>query len=94
MSKTETIERQETNTHEAEEDQYFVRAFNNDTNSFEQVIEILILATNCTKAHAEEETWEIHTRGMSDVHFSSEKECKKVSEIISSIGVKTTVQKL
>lgn len=66
---------------------WIVTAFNNDTNSFEQVIEILMKATGCSKQEADMETWEIHHLGKSVVHSGSFDECSTVGSIISSIGV-------
>ena len=42
---------------------WHVVAFNNDYNTFAEVIEILIVATGCTREEAEIETWEIDRFG-------------------------------
>jgi ATP-dependent Clp protease adapter protein ClpS len=65
--------------------------FNNDTNSIDQVIEILMRATGCDAQEAYIETWEAHTYGKAPVHFSSRDECEQAAAIISSIGVATEV---
>lgn len=74
-------------------DGYVTLIFNNETNSMDEVMHILILATACTPEEAYIEMWEAHTYGMSKVHFSGEKECRTAAQIISSIGVKTEVRK-
>jgi ATP-dependent Clp protease adapter protein ClpS len=70
-----------------------VVAFNNDYNTFGEVIEILIIATGCSREEAEIETWEIDRYGSCVVHRADRAECERVAEIISSIGVKTQVEK-
>lgn len=70
-----------------------VVAFNNDYNTFAEVIEILIIATGCTREEAEIETWEIDRFGSCVVHRADRAECERVAEIISSIGVRTEVEK-
>ncbi|MER3414365.1 MAG: Clp protease ClpS [Armatimonadota bacterium] len=72
---------------------WHVVAFNNDYNTFAEVIEILIVATGCTREEAEIETWEIDRFGSCVVHRADRAECERVAEIISSIGVKTEVEK-
>ncbi|MBA3725224.1 MAG: ATP-dependent Clp protease adaptor ClpS [Armatimonadetes bacterium] len=37
--------------------------FNNDTNSFDEVVAVLMMATSCTIEEAQIETWEAHTFG-------------------------------
>jgi ATP-dependent Clp protease adaptor protein ClpS len=65
--------------------------FNNDTNSFDDVIGILIQATGCDLQEAMIETWEADTYGHADVHFANQDECRGAAKVISSIGVKTEV---
>lgn len=70
---------------------YKVTMFNNETNSFDEVITILMIATDCSVDEAEIEAWEAHTYGQAHVHFSSKENCDEVAQIISSIGVATEV---
>ena len=70
---------------------YCVIIFNNNTNSFYEVIHILQVATGCPYEEAEMETWEAHHRGQAYVHFADREECDRVASIISSIGVRTEV---
>jgi ATP-dependent Clp protease adaptor protein ClpS len=71
---------------------WMVVIFNNDTNSMDEVVEILIRATGCGVEEAMIEMWEAHTYGKAPVHFSGDRtECDTAAAIISSIGVKTEV---
>jgi len=70
---------------------WMVVIYNNDTNTIDQVIDILIQATGCDAEEAAIETWEAHTYGKAPVHFSSQTDCEEAARIISSIGVKTEV---
>ena len=64
---------------------------NNDTNSQEEVIAVLIAATGCSVEEAATEIWEAETYGRAKVHFSSKEECAAAAAIIQSIGVETDV---
>jgi ATP-dependent Clp protease adapter protein ClpS len=70
---------------------WMVVIYNNETNSSEQVIEVLIQATGCGIEEAAIETWEAHTFGKAPVHFSGKDECEAAAVLISSIGVRTVV---
>lgn len=65
--------------------------FNNPWNTVDEVIDVLMRATQCDEAEAEIETWEAHHFGKAPVHFASQEECRQAAEIISKIGVKTEV---
>lgn len=73
--------------------EYVVVIFNNDTNSFDQVIAALMLATECDLHEATLEAWEAHNFGSAKVHHAPQLECKHVARIISTIGVRTEVRK-
>lgn len=90
---TETIQRPDLSSQSNTDREYIVTAFNNDTNSFDEVIYILVLATECSLDEAEMETWEIHHMGSSCVHIASKEECEHAARIIGSIGVRAEVQK-
>ena len=66
--------------------------YNNDDTAFDEVIEIIMIATSCGIEEARIETWEAHTFGQAAVHFASETECARVAATISSIGVATEVR--
>jgi len=70
---------------------WMVVIFNNDSNTFEEVISVLMLATGCDIQEAYIETWETHTYGKTAVHFGAREECQEAAEIIARIGVKTEV---
>ena len=65
--------------------------FDNDDNSMEEVVEILMRATRCGEEEAEIEMWEAHTFGKAPVHFGSREECEGAALVIGSIGVETEV---
>ncbi|HTE19851.1 MAG TPA: ATP-dependent Clp protease adaptor ClpS [Armatimonadota bacterium] len=73
---------------------WFVIVFNNEVNTFDQVIGILQKATGCSLEEAEMETWEVHNLGQSRVHYASRPECDRVAAIISTIGIKVAVDSL
>lgn len=66
--------------------------FNNDYNTFEEVVETLAYATGCTMEEAYMEAWEAHHYGEASVHFSTQEVCCAVACIISNIGVRTEVR--
>lgn len=70
---------------------YVVTVFNNDHNTYEEVIDILIRATACPRDEAELETWEIDNLGRSVVHYGDQKECETAAEVIRQIGIRVEV---
>lgn len=89
-SGTEAPERSTLDRSQAEGD-WMVIVFDNDHNSYEEVIGILTTATGCTLQEAYIEAWEIDHFGKSRVHFSSEHECRHVGSVISTIGIRVEV---
>lgn len=71
---------------------YMVLIYNNETNSMDEVMLILMTATGCDATEAFEEMWEAHHFGKAPVHFSSEAECTRVAELIETIGVRTEIR--
>lgn len=69
-----------------------VVVFDNDHNTFDEVIGILQIATGCSLEEAEMETWEIHHQGRSIVHYAGEEECRRVAEVIATIGIQVVVE--
>lgn len=67
---------------------WVVVVYNNDSNTYEEVIVILMLATNCEVEEAYIEAWEIDHHGQCTVHRSSQEECEHAAEIIRSIGIR------
>lgn len=66
---------------------WIVTVYDNDYNTVEQVMMILMLATGCSAEEAYMETWEIDNLGQSVVHRGSESECREAAEIIAKIGI-------
>ena len=70
---------------------WVVIVFNNEYNTYEQVIDILMRATGCTAEEAWIETWEIDHLGCSVVHHADEEECNRAAAVIATIGIKVEV---
>ncbi len=70
---------------------WMVVIYDNDTNSVDEVLAILMLATGCPPEEAAIETWEAHTYGKAPVHFATREECQRVCSLIQEIGVRTEV---
>jgi ATP-dependent Clp protease adapter protein ClpS len=65
-----------------------VTVFNNETNTYEEVISILTIATHCSEEEAYIEAWEIDNFGQCMVHRATEEECKQVAQVIATIGIR------
>jgi len=76
---------------EASLGRWMVVIFNNETNSMDEVIEVLMEATGCDVEEAAIEMWEAHHFGKAPVHFAAKSECEAAAAIIASVGVKTEV---
>ena len=74
--------------------EWMVIVFDNDFNTFDQVIGILQKATGCSLEEAQMETWEVHHLGRSIVHHADQEECQRVAAIIRTIGIQVAVEKL
>jgi ATP-dependent Clp protease adapter protein ClpS len=74
--------------------EYVVIVFNNDYNTFDEVIHILQKATGCSLEEAEMETWEIDALGKSFVHHAEQEECQRVAAIIATIGIRVAVERV
>lgn len=66
---------------------WIVTVYNNETNTYDEVIEILMVATGCGLEEAEMETWEIDHLGQSVVHQADQEECESVAATIRQIGI-------
>jgi ATP-dependent Clp protease adapter protein ClpS len=71
---------------------WVVIVYNNDHNSVDEVIQVLVLATKCGREEAEMETWEIHNLGRSTVHHGSQPDCETVAAVIGTIGIRVEVR--
>ena len=70
------------------EGEWIVTVYNNETNTWDEVMNILMLATNCDEEEAWIETWEVDNLGASVVHHADQDECVRVSRIIAQIGIR------
>jgi ATP-dependent Clp protease adapter protein ClpS len=70
---------------------WIVTVFDNDINTVDEVLTILMIATQCSADEAYMETWEIHNLGKSVVHHGSEDECWDVARIVAQIGIRVEV---
>ena len=68
-----------------------VTVYNNEVNTYAEVMMILMAATGCAAEEASMETWEIDHLGRSVVHFGQASECQTVASVISTIGIRVEV---
>lgn len=73
-------------------DGYVVVVFNNNTNTYDEVVDILMKATGCTAEEARIETWEVDHLGKSVVHHADQDECERAASVIRTIGIKVDVR--
>jgi ATP-dependent Clp protease adaptor protein ClpS len=92
MSAPGNLDRPEIEEQDTSLGQYIVTVYDNDYNTVEEVIVILMAATGCCMEEAEMETWEVHHLGQSVVHHGAEQECRQVAEIIGKIGIRVEVR--
>lgn len=71
---------------------WMVVIFNNEVNTFDEVVATLMEATGCDVQEAYIEAWEAHTYGQAPVHFANREECDAAAQVISRIGVATEVR--
>ena len=90
---TETVQRPDlAGADSTELESWMVIVYNNETNTYDEVMFILMVATHCTVEEAEIETWEIDHLGKSNVHFADKEECEQVARIIRQIGIQVEVK--
>ena len=70
---------------------WLVTVFDNETNTYPEVMAILMVATLCSSEEAYIETWEIDHFGLCIVHRDSEEACREAAKTISTIGIKVEV---
>jgi hypothetical protein len=71
--------------------EWVVIVFDNDVNTYEEVMTVLIYATGCSAEEAYIEAWEIDHLGKSVVHHADEMDCQRVAAIIAQIGIRVEV---
>jgi ATP-dependent Clp protease adapter protein ClpS len=90
---TKTIERPDQHqANTSDQESWTVIVYNNEFNTYEEVMVILMIATHCSVKEAEIETWEIDHLGKSNVHFADKDECEGVAQIIRQIGIQVEVK--
>lgn len=72
---------------EQDGENWIVTVYNNETNTWEEVMTILIIATGCDAEEAHIETWEVDHYGKCVVHRASQEECEQAAKVISTIGI-------
>lgn len=68
--------------------EWIVTVYNNEINTWDEVVGILMEATGCDEDEADMETWEIDRLGASVVHHASQQECEKAAKVIAQIGIR------
>jgi len=66
--------------------------FNDDWHTFDEVIDQIVRATNCTAAHAQQCTHEVHYVGKSMVFEGQMAECLRVSSVLEEIALHTQLE--
>lgn len=70
---------------------YKVILFNDDVHSFDEVINQLIIAVNCSFETARSLAFEVHVKGKAVVFNGELTECLKVSSVLEEIALHTQV---
>jgi len=70
---------------------WMVTVYNNEVNTYDEVMTVLVLATACDAEEAYIETWEIDHYGSCVVHRADESECRGAAEVIATIGIAVEV---
>jgi ATP-dependent Clp protease adaptor protein ClpS len=66
--------------------------FNDDWHTFDEVIEQIIKAINCSMATAEALTLEVHNKGKATVYEGELPECLRVSSVLEEIWLHTQIE--
>lgn len=65
--------------------------YNDDWHTFDEVIEQIIKAINCSMQKARDLTFEVHVKGKAIVFFGPLPECLKVSSVLEEIELHTQI---
>jgi len=65
--------------------------YNDDWHTFDEVINQIIKATNCSYEKARELTFEVHVKGKAIVFHGPLPECLKVSSVLEEIELHTQI---
>lgn len=66
--------------------------FNDDVHTFDEVINQLIKAINCTIEKAESLAWEVHHKGKAVVYSGEMQKCLRVNSILEEIALHTQIE--
>jgi len=66
--------------------------YNDEHHTFDEVIMQIIKATQCSFERAEALTWEVHSRGLSNVYEGDFGKCLRVSGILEQIDLRTNIE--
>lgn len=66
--------------------------FNDEDHTFDEVIRQIVKATQCSTAHAEMLTLEVHFRGKARVFQGPVSDCIRVSAVLEEIALSTQVE--
>lgn len=92
MSAPGTIQRPEVDDgSKTRGDRWIVTVFDNEVNTYEEVMAILMIATKCSAEEAYMEAWEVDHLGKSVVHCAGQEECANAAAIIATIGIRVEV---
>lgn len=91
---TEVLELEEEKSKEEEEEKspWRVILYDDDIHTFDEVIEQLIKALNCSSSHAEKLTYKVHNEGKAVVFEGSFEECFKVNGVLKEIELITEIK--
>jgi len=70
---------------------WIVTVYNNEYNTWDEVVGILMAATGCPEDEADMETWEVDNLGKSVVHHGEQQVCEEAAGIIAQIGIRVEV---
>ncbi|WKZ70697.1 MAG: ATP-dependent Clp protease adaptor ClpS [Melioribacteraceae bacterium] len=65
--------------------------YNDDWHTFDEVIDQIIKAINCSLQKARDLTFEVHVKGKAIVFFGPLPECLKVSSVLEEIELHTQI---
>jgi ATP-dependent Clp protease adaptor protein ClpS len=66
--------------------------FNDEWHTFEEVINQIIKATQCSLEKAEQLTWEVHDSGKAMVFEGEMSDCLRVSSVLEEIKLHTQIE--
>lgn len=92
FSSTQETEEQEVSTIDEVGHSAKVILFNDEWHTFDEVINQIIKATNCSIERAENLTLEVHERGKAVVYEGDMPDCLRVSSVLEEIELHTQIE--